>query len=459
MTIRKKIVLIYLIAIIIPAIIFTFTFRIINDDYKKQFNDFDEREINRGELINKSIVNLVGLIIKKDYKLSDSSKEYLDEYLMQLPYDLAIDSEFGHYESKDFNDLINDNYEITYMNTNYKISISHFNTIIDFQKRRTTDNMKMIALFIIIYIILHILFIKYVLKIILLPLNDMKQFAIEMKKGNYDFLIDYKEEDEIKEVYDAFENMRIRLKESEETNIKYIENRKKLIVNIGHDLKTPIAAIGGYVDGIVDGVANTPEKLGKYVKIIKSYVISMENLIDDLFLFSKLDIDKIQFDFKNTNLKNYFNDCIEDIGYDLGEKNIELKYNFNYKNEKGIKIDSEKLKRSITNIIFNSIKHLNKNKNIIFLTVNEIKDGCEVIIKDNGEGIEKNDINMIFNEFYKVDESRSFKGSSGLGLSIVKKIIESHGGMVKAESEINIGTSIIFTLKFWEEKNEENSNN
>ena len=117
------------------------------------------------------------------------------------------------------------------------------------------------------------------------------------------------------------------------------------------------------------------------------------------------------------------------------------------------------MKRSITNIIFNSIKHLNKDKKIIFLIVNEIKDGCEVIIKDNGEGIEKNDINMIFNEFYKVDESRNFKGSSGLGLSIVKKIIEAHGGTVKAESEINFGTSIIFTLKFWEGKNEENSNN
>ncbi len=459
MTIRKKIVLIYLIAIIIPAIIFTFTFRIINDDYKKQFSDFDKREINRSELINKSIINLVGVIIKKDYKLSDSSKEYLDEYLMQLPYGLSIESDFGNYKSKDFNNLRKDEYEITYMDNNYKISISHFNPLVDFQKKRDINNIKMIAIFIIIYIILHILFIKYVLKIILLPLKDMKQFAIEMKKGNYDYLIDYKKDDEIKEVYDAFENMRKRLKESEEINIKYTENRKKLIANIGHDLKTPIAAISGYVDGIVDGVANTPEKFEKYVKIVRSYVSSMENLIDDLFLFSKLDIDKIQFDFKNTNLKNYFEDCIEDIGYDLEEKNIELKYDFNYKNEKGIKIDSEKLKRSITNIIFNSIKHLNKDKKIIFLIVNEIKDGCEVIIKDNGEGIEKNDINMIFNEFYKVDESRNFKGSSGLGLSIVKKIIEAHGGTVKAESEINFGTSIIFTLKFWEEKNEENSNN
>ncbi|MDM8535065.1 HAMP domain-containing protein, partial [Clostridiaceae bacterium HSG29] len=268
MTIRKKIVLIYLIAIIIPAIIFTFTFRIINDDYKKQFNDFDKREINRSELINKSIINLAGLIIKKDYKLSDSSKEYLDEYLMQLPYGLAIDSEFGYYESKDFNDLINDKYEITYMDIDYEIFISHYNPIIDFQKKRTTDNIKIIAIFIILYIILHILFIRYVLKIILLPLKDMKQFAIEMKKGNYDYLIDYKKDDEIKEVYDAFENMRKRLKESEEVNIKYTENRKKLIANIGHDLKTPIAAISGYVDGIVDGVANTPEKFEKYVKIV-----------------------------------------------------------------------------------------------------------------------------------------------------------------------------------------------
>ena len=461
MSIKKKILITYMIAILIPGLLFATSFKMIQNEYDKNIDDLKKQEITRYDSINKAFFNTVIYILKIDPFLeNETNKKHLNNIVKETPLEISIKHNNTYlFQSTHFNTKMNIEKTIQINNNIYDLEISRFDPFENFTNK-ISKNLKIIILFfIIIYTILHIFFLRFIYKTIINPISNMKKFANEIKNENFDYKINYKSNDEIGEVYKAFDNMRIKLKHSQQNNQKYKKNRKKLIANISHDLKTPITAIKGYINGIIDGVAKNKKKEKKYFKIIKNYINEMDKLINDLFLFSKLDIDKMQFNFQKIALKEYFDDCIEEIKYPLDQRNINLKYYFNYNKNKSIKIDPSKLKRVINNIIFNSIKYLDKSYKKITIKVKNHKNGCKIIITDNGKGIKKENIKKMFNQFYKVDKSRKFEGSTGLGLSISKKIIEAHGGYIYAKSTINKGTSIIFTLKSWEEKNEKNTNN
>ncbi|MGM0379698.1 MAG: HAMP domain-containing sensor histidine kinase [Bacillota bacterium] len=461
MSIKKKILITYIIAILIPGLLFATSFKMIQNEYNKNIDDFKEQEIIRYDSINKAFFNTIIYILKIDpFLKNESNKKHLNNIVKETPLEISIKHNNSFlFQSSHFNTDMNIKKTIQINENIYELKISRFNPFESFTNK-ISENLKLIIIFfIIIYTILHIFFLKFIYKTIINPISNMKKFANEIKNENFDYKINYKSKDEIGQVYKAFDNMRIKLKDSQQKNQKYKENRKKLIANISHDLKTPITAIKGYINGIIDGVAKTKKKEEEYFKIIKNYINDMDKLINDLFLFSKLDIDKIQFNFQKIALEEYFDDCIEEIKYPLKQRNINLKYYFDYNKNTFIKIDPKQLKRVINNIIFNSIKYLDKSYKKITIKVTNHKNGCKIIITDNGKGIKKENLNKMFNQFYKIDKSRKFEGSTGLGLSISKKIIEAHGGYIYAKSTIGKGTSIIFTLKNWEEKNEENINN
>lgn len=242
--------------------------------------------------------------------------------------------------------------------------------------------------------------------------------------------------------------MRMRLKESAEEKVQYDKESKELISNISHDLKTPITAIKGYVEGIQDGVASSPEKLNKYIRTIYNKANDMDRLIDELTFYSKIDTNKIPYNFSKINVAEYFGDCVEEVGLDMETRGIELGY-FNYVDEDVVVIaDAEQMKRVINNIIGNSLKYLDKKKGILNIRIKDDGDFIQVIIEDNGKGIAAKDLPYIFDRFYRTDSSRnSSKGGSGIGLSIVKKIIEDHGGRIWATSKEGIGTEIHFVLR------------
>ena len=227
---------------------------------------------------------------------------------------------------------------------------------------------------------------------------------------------------------------------------------KELISNMSHDLKTPITAIKGYVEGIHDGVASSPEKLDKYIRTIYNKANDMDRLIDELTFYSKIDTNKIPYTFTKINVAQYFKDCIEEVGLDMEARGIELGY-FNYVDEDVVVIaDAEQMKRVINNIISNSIKYLDKKKGIINIRIKDVGDFIQVEIEDNGKGIAAKDLPNIFDRFYRTDSSRnSSQGGSGIGLSIVRKIIEDHGGRIWATSKEGIGTEIHFVLRKFEE--------
>lgn len=292
----------------------------------------------------------------------------------------------------------------------------------------------------------------WVYRSILSPLNKLQEATKQIRDGNLEFTLDVDADDEIGQLCQDFEEMRIRLKENAEEKLQYDKESKELISNISHDLKTPITAIKGYVEGILDGVASSPEKLDRYIRTIYNKANDMDRLIDELTFYSKIDTNKIPYIFAKINVSQYFKDCLEEVGLDMEARGIELGY-FNYADEDVMVIaDAEQMKRVINNIISNSVKYLDKKKGIINIRIKDVGDFIQIEIEDNGKGIAAKDLPNIFDRFYRTDSSRnSSQGGSGIGLSIVRKIIEDHGGRIWATSKEGIGTEIHFVLRKYQE--------
>lgn len=286
------------------------------------------------------------------------------------------------------------------------------------------------------------------------PIKKLQIAAENIKEGNLDFTIDTvgAEQDEMNKLCVTFEEMRRRLKESAEEKIAAEQENKNLVSNIAHDLKTPITAVKGYAEGIIDGVANTPEKIDKYVRTIYSKANEMDTLINELTLYSKIDTNKIPYNFAKINVEDYFADCIEEIGIDLETRGIGLAY-YNYTESDVVIIaDPEQLRRVVNNIVGNSAKYMNKTNGFINVRIKDVGDFIQVEIEDNGRGIPQKDLPYIFDRFYRGDVSRnSATGGSGIGLSIVKKIIEDHGGKIWATSKEDTGTVMYFVIRKYQE--------
>ena len=287
------------------------------------------------------------------------------------------------------------------------------------------------------------------------PLVKLRKATQNIKEGNLDFELEVEGADEFSELCRDFEEMRRRLKESAEEKVVLDKENKELISNISHDLKTPITAVKGYVEGIMDGVADTPEKMDRYVRTIYNKTVEMDHLINELTFYSKIDTNRIPYTFSKLNVEDYFSDCAEEIGLELETKGIQLCY-ANYVDSDVLVIaDGEQIRRVIHNIISNAIKYMDKGKGlkgIIQIRVKDVGDFVQVEIEDNGKGIAAKDLPYIFDRFYRTDVSRnSAKGGSGIGLSIVRKILEDHGGKVWATSREDIGTIMYFVLRKYQE--------
>ena len=284
------------------------------------------------------------------------------------------------------------------------------------------------------------------------PLVKLRRATQNIKEGNLDFVMEAEGTDEFAELCRDFEEMRRRLKESAEEEVLMDKENKELISNISHDLKTPITAVKGYVEGIMDGVADTPEKMNRYVRTIYNKTNEMDHLINELTFYSKIDTNRIPYTFSKLNVDDYFSDCAEEIGLELETRGIQLYYANYVEKDVLVIADGEQIRRVIHNIISNAIKYMDKPKGVIQIRVKDVGDFVQIEIEDNGKGIAAKDITYIFDRFYRTDVSRnSSKGGSGIGLSIVRKILEDHGGKVWATSREGIGTIMYFVLRKYQE--------
>ena len=166
----------------------------------------------------------------------------------------------------------------------------------------------------------------------------------------------------------------------------------------------------------------------------------MNTLINELTLYSKIDTNKIPYNFNIVSANEYFNDCADDLSVELAAQNV------------GIIADPEQVKRVIHNIVNNSLKYMDKPKGMINLRVKDVGDFVQIELEDNGKGIAAKDLPNIFDRFYRTDASRnSSTGGSGIGLSVVKKIVEEHGGKIWATSREETGTTMYFVLRKYQE--------
>lgn len=293
---------------------------------------------------------------------------------------------------------------------------------------------------------------QWIHKSVFSPINRLKLAMQKIAEGNFDYMLESDDDNEIGELYRNYEDMRLRLKETTEEKLQNERQNRELISNITHDLKTPITAIKGYVEGIIDGVADTPERRDKYLRTIYTKANDMDRLINELTYYSSIDNNRIPYNFQRINVADFFGDCVEDVGLDLESKNIQLNYSNLIDPDTRIIADPEQLKKVINNIIGNSIKYMDKPDGVIDIRLLDEVDSIRVEIEDNGKGIAAKDLANIFERFFRTDASRnSMKGGSGIGLSIVKKIIEDHGGYIWATSKEGEGTCLHFVIRKYRE--------
>lgn len=280
------------------------------------------------------------------------------------------------------------------------------------------------------------------------PIRRLQLATKNIMEDNLDFTIEAETKDELGELCRNFEEMRKRLKEYSEERLNNERQNRELISNISHDLKTPITAIRGYVEGIIDGVADTPEKMEHYIKTIYNKTNEMTRLVNELTLYSQINTNRIPYNFNKINVADYFKDCVEDLAMELESQNVSLRYMNYVSDDVMIIADPEQLGRVINNIVSNTLKYLDKRQGMIYMRIKDVGDFIQVEIEDNGQGIAEKDLPYIFDRFYRTDASRnSATGGSGIGLSIVRKIIEDHGGKIWATSKLGIGTVMYFVLR------------
>ncbi len=284
---------------------------------------------------------------------------------------------------------------------------------------------------------------------ILKPLNALRRATRQIQDGNLEYSLQENiGDDEIGQLCQDFEEMRVHLKEEIEVRIQYEQDLRELISNISHDIKTPLTAIKGYAEGLLDGVADTPERQEKYLRTIYTKANDMTALIDELSFYTKIDANNIPYHFEHVKVNDYFMDCAEENTEELELINIHLEYFSNVKDDTRMLADREQIHRVMNNLIGNAVKYRGeKEKGNISISLFEEEKVVRVEVKDNGQGIEEKDLPNIFERFYRADASRNSKGGTGLGLAIVKKIIEEHGGTIYAQSKEGEETCIIFTLK------------
>jgi signal transduction histidine kinase len=301
--------------------------------------------------------------------------------------------------------------------------------------------------FLVVLIATHAVLTYLMSKNIIRPLRELQNAAQLIKDGNLDFHVKVSGKDEIGQLGLAFEEMRDQLQISIRIQALYEDNRKELLSNISHDLKTPITAIQGYVDGILEGIADSPEKTEKYIRTISSKAEEMDHLIDELFLYSKLDLKRIPFNFEQVSIRAFLTDWSEELNFELDKIGVQFDTELHLDAGTDVSMDRDKFRRVLSNIIQNSLRYMDKENKYVLLNASAEEGIVRIEIQDNGPGISESALPFIFDRFYRAEQSRNtYTGGTGLGLAIAKQIMEGHYGDISADSVQGGGTRIIITM-------------
>lgn len=310
-----------------------------------------------------------------------------------------------------------------------------------------------IAVIVLLFIITIIIISFITSKTIINPIKQITEGANEIAKGNFEHEIKYKSTNELGMLSESFNEMRLRVKESIEEQSLADKKHKEMIAGIAHDLRTPLTSVKGYLEGLRDGIADTPEKQKRYMDIIYSSTCDTEKMLDELLTISKLEIGSVNLNCEEVKISDFiaFADEMKD---ELEKNDFDLDIFDKTENEIILNLDTDSFSRVIQNIVSNSIKYRIKDiRGKISLTVLEYQNTVLFEIKDNGMGIDRESLPRIFDPLYRADKARTnVRNGSGLGLAICKQIVEMHGGLIWAQSEIGKGLSIFISLPIFKKE-------
>lgn len=395
----------------------------------------DHMKLNAGGVV----VKFEDQVIRsKQLNMTEASIEALEPDHSQRRHDNYIKTETEEYFFIDYSFDVNGKTAVYF----FVVDVSSLSDV------RLNVGRQSFTAFIIVLMIVTLPVLYIITKDIIGPLRQLSIGVDHIKEGDLSFELHSKKNNEIGAVIKSFETMRQRLKISIERQIKFEDNRKELITSISHDLKTPITSIKGHVEGIRDGVANSPEKLDKYLDVIYQKSHDMDQLINDLFLFSKLDLKKVPFDFKRLPIKEFVAEIVQEMAFDFNESGESVTLEDHVKTDEYVSLDPIQMKRVLVNIMQNSMKYMDKDEKRVTVVLNETPKTIQIVIADNGMGIQEEHLDNIFDRFYRVDESRNPEtGGTGLGLAISKQIVQGHGGKINAFSKFGEGTQMVIELK------------
>ncbi|HSH52650.1 MAG TPA: HAMP domain-containing sensor histidine kinase [Bacteroidales bacterium] len=421
------------ILILISTIVITSCFGFI---YTYFYNLLNESNATRG-------LGQTAVVVMERENILYNSEGFTILQIKEMLMNLSIENNYYEYESN--------RYKINVENftmedgSNYRIII--LNQIIDVDDYYRSLLIFVFIIFLIVFVIASLIVQRQNMKNIIIPITDLTKEMEKLRIGELETAITDKGYGEIRELGSAIEQLRLQLKNSIYYQQRVDENRKFLISSISHDLKTPVTSIRGYIDGVLDGVANTDEKKEYYLSKAIEKTKMINTMIEDLLLYSKLDLNQMTFKKDKVNIVKYIESCIEDSSEDFLLENKRIIFENKLSTISFVIIDVEKFKRVVQNIMDNAKRSIEAQTGQLKIMLRETNSSVIIEFKDNGKGISKQDLPYVFERFYRADTAREVKGSSGLGLAIAKQIIEGLDGRIWAISESGQGASIIISLK------------
>lgn len=226
------------------------------------------------------------------------------------------------------------------------------------------------------------------------------------------------------------------------------EYRREFLGNVSHELKTPLFTVQGYLSTLIDGAIDDKKVRKKYIERAEKGVERLIYIVEDLDMISKLEMGDVNLELSRFNIVELVQNVFDLLEMTADKKNIILMFDRKYNRAVNVFADQEKIQQVLSNLIMNSIKYGRENGTTEVTIEDLVDDKIIIRVRDNGEGIEKHNIPRLFERFFRVDKSGArSEGGSGLGLSIVKHIIEAHGERIYIESEFGKGSEFSFTLE------------
>ncbi|MCL1994038.1 MAG: HAMP domain-containing histidine kinase [Spirochaetes bacterium] len=289
-----------------------------------------------------------------------------------------------------------------------------------------------LALFTIAASLLSNFFTHRMTKRIVKPLEPLGEGVRQIQAGNLAHRIDYTGDDEFLPICQAFDEMAARLEASNAQQKKDEASRRELIAGISHDLRTPLTSISGCVEGLDTGIASTPAMQERYLGFIKNETAHMKHMIDQLFLFSKLDMDEFPLNLHRVDVSAMLCEMIEDSLAMYESRGLSVHF-AEMPQAVFVNADVSLFRNVVVNILENSIKYKTSDQGRMDISAYCTAGNIFLRFADDGPGVDAQSLPKIMDVFYRADPSRNKKGS-GLGLAISAKIIQGMGGDIHAES-------------------------